>query len=66
MYDPNAAMEDGREELMRELSARMVTRGPDGSGYYGSKRYGKSALATAQATLGDEHPTTLHLKQWWG
>ena len=40
MYDPNAAMEDGREELMRELSARMRTRGPDGSGYYGSKRYG--------------------------
>ena len=34
MYDPNAAMEDGREELMRELSARMRTRGPDGSGYY--------------------------------
>lgn len=22
MYDPNAAMEDGREELMRELSAK--------------------------------------------
>ena len=40
MYDPNAAMEDSREELMRELSARMRTRGPDGSGYYGSKRYG--------------------------
>jgi len=40
MYDPNASMLDGREELMRELSARMRTRGPDGSGYYGSKRYG--------------------------
>lgn len=40
MYDPNGAMEDGRETLMRELSARMVTRGPDGSGYFGSRRYG--------------------------
>ena len=31
---------DGREELMRELSARMRTRGPDGSGYYGNERFG--------------------------
>ena len=32
LYDPNGALADGREELMRELSARMRTRGPDGSG----------------------------------
>ena len=25
---------------MRELSARMRTRGPDGSGYYGNERFG--------------------------
>jgi len=29
-----------REELMRILSARMRTRGPDGSGYYGERRFG--------------------------
>jgi asparagine synthase (glutamine-hydrolysing) len=34
------ALADGREELMRGLSARMRTRGPDGSGYYGNERFG--------------------------
>ena len=29
-----------REELMRGLSARMRTRGPDGSGYHGNERFG--------------------------
>jgi asparagine synthase (glutamine-hydrolysing) len=39
-YDPDGALADGREELMRLLSARMRTRGPDGSGYYGNERFG--------------------------
>uniref|UniRef100_A0A7S0SB12 asparagine synthase (glutamine-hydrolyzing) n=1 Tax=Mantoniella antarctica TaxID=81844 RepID=A0A7S0SB12_9CHLO len=39
-YDPGGALADGREELMRALSARMRSRGPDGSGYYGNERFG--------------------------
>ena len=31
---------DGREDLMRTLSARMRSRGPDGSGYHGNDRFG--------------------------
>jgi len=31
---------NGREELMRTLSSRMRSRGPDGSGYHGNDRFG--------------------------
>ena len=31
---------DNRESLMRDLSARMRSRGPDGSGYYGNEKFG--------------------------
>jgi len=31
---------DNAESLMRDLSARMRSRGPDGSGYYGNEKFG--------------------------
>ena len=34
------AFADNRETLMRDLSARMRSRGPDGSGYYGNEKFG--------------------------
>lgn len=34
------ALADERETLMRDLSARMRSRGPDGSGYHGNEKFG--------------------------
>jgi len=39
-YDPDGVLANGREELMRTLSSRMRSRGPDGSGYHGNDRFG--------------------------
>ena len=36
------ALVDERETLMRDLSARMRSRGPDGSGYHGNEKFGSS------------------------
>lgn len=47
MYDPNQVLVEGREKLMTELAARMRTRGPDGSGYYGNARYGLAHVRLA-------------------
>ncbi len=38
-WEPGA-LADERETLMRDLSARMRSRGPDGSGYYGNEKFG--------------------------